>query len=103
DLLSSLDSLQNSLLGNGDKWVAQMRELYEKKRNEYKLETGRDLNMTQAQFMDLVNKNVRDQLIDSLFMLSLFAMFLAIKALKPDDDEEDYMVKNSHKFLLKAV
>ena len=101
DLSRSLSSLANSIAGNDQKWVDQMKDLYEKKREEYKNDTGKDLNMTQEQFMDLVRQNVRNQMLDVIFLLSMFSLLLALKAIPPDD--EDAAVKNQYKFMLKAT
>ena len=102
DLSRSLSSLTNSIAGNDQKWVDQMKDLYQKKSDEYKRDTGKDLEMTQEQFMDLVRQNVRNQMLDTLFLLTMFSLVLALKAIPPDDDE-DPMVKNQYKFMLKAT
>lgn len=101
DLSRSLSSLTNSIGGNDQKWVDQMKDLFETKRDEYKRDTGKDLNMTQEQFMDLVRQNVRNQMLDVIFLLSMFSLILALKAIPPDD--EDAAVKNQYKFMLKAT
>jgi len=101
DLSRSLSSLTNSIAGNDQKWVDQMKDLYEVKRQEYKKDTGKDLNMTQEQFMDLVRQNVRNQMLDTMFLLSMLSLVLALKALAPDD--EDPVVKNQYKFMVKAA
>jgi len=102
DLISSIDSLKASLSGDGEKWVAQMKSLYEAKKTEYETETGKELNMTEPEFLNLVTKNVRAQVIDSLFMLSLFGLYLGLVALAPDDGEDEG-VKNSYRYLLRAT
>jgi hypothetical protein len=79
-----------------------MKEFFDKKKRDYETETGKTLEMSEEEFMDLVRKNIRSQLIDSLFMLGLFSLFIGLKALAPDDDEDEH-VKNSHKFILKAA
>jgi hypothetical protein len=101
DVLRSLTNLTNSLQGN-DKGVEYMRQLFEKKKADYEAETGKTLEMTEAEFMDLVRKNIKAQLIDALFMIGLFSLFLGLKALAPDDDEDEN-VKNAHKFMLRAA
>lgn len=102
DLAKSIDSLKNSLAGDGSKWSQQMSDLFQKKKDEYEEETGKTLEMTESEFMNLMNKNVKSQLVDTLFMLSLFSMVLGLKALAPDD-EEDERVKNSFRFMLRAT
>lgn len=100
DVLHSLNNLYNSLQAN-EKGVDYMRQLWEKKKADYETETGKKLNMTQDEFMDLVRKNIKSQLVDTLFMLTLFSFYLGLKALAPDDDD-DPRVKNFHKFMLRA-
>jgi len=101
DLLGSINNLTNSLQGN-DKGVEFMRKLYEKKKQEYETETGKPLEMTESQFMDLTRKNIKGQLVDLMFMLTVYALYLGLKANAPEDDE-DAMVKNQYKFMLRAA
>jgi hypothetical protein len=100
DLFKSIGRLSNSLMAN-DKGVEYMRELYEKKKADYENDTGKTLEMTESQFMDLVRQNIKNQLLDTLFYATLFAITLGLKALPDDDDDE--IVKNQYKFLLKAT
>ena len=100
DLLKSIGRLSNSMMAN-DKGVDYMRELYEKKKADYENDTGKTLEMTESEFMDLVRQNIKNQLLDVLVYASLFALSLGLKALPDDDDDE--IVKNQYKFLLKAT
>ena len=101
DFRGSLGNLKNSLMGN-DKGIEYIRELYEKKRADYKADTDKELEMTEDEFIDLVRQNIKNQLIDVLFYAGLWALFLGLKAMAPDDDE-DPIVKNQWKFMLKAT
>ena len=100
DLLKSLGRLSDSFQAN-DRGVEYMRELYEKKKADYENDTGKELEMTESEFIDLVRQNIKNQLLDVLIYASLFALTLGFKAL-PDDDD-DPIVKNQYKFLLKAT
>jgi hypothetical protein len=102
DFLGSLDSLQSAIRGNDDKWVAQMRTLFEKKAADYKADTGKDLEMTEGEFLNLVNQNMKSQLLDVIFFASMWALVIGLKANAPDDDE-DPAVKNKYKYLMRAV
>lgn len=102
DFLGSLDSLQSAIRGNGDKWVAQMRTLHEKKAADYKADTGKDLEMTEGEFLNLVNQNIKSQVLDVIFFASLWALHIGLKAFAPDEDE-DPTVRNKYKYLMKAV
>jgi hypothetical protein len=101
DVLGSVSNLINSLQGN-DKGVDFMRQLYEKKKADYETDTGKELKMTEPEFMSLVQKNIKAQLVDVIFMLTLFALYLGLKANAPEDDEDE-VVKNQYKFMLRAV
>jgi hypothetical protein len=101
DFRGALGNLKNSLVGN-DKGMEYIRQLYEKKRADYKADTDKELEMTEDEFIDLVRANIKNQLIDVLFYATLWAIFLGLKAMAPDDDE-DPIVKNQWKFALKAT
>ena len=101
DLLKSIKDLKNSLQGN-DKGIEFIRELYEKKRAAYKAETDKELKMTEDEFIDLVRQNIKNQMLDVLLYATLWAIFLGLKALAPDDDE-DPAIKNQWNFMLKAT
>jgi hypothetical protein len=101
DVLGMIGNLSNSMQAN-DEGVEFMRKLYEKKKQEYETETGKELDMTESQFIDLTRKNIKGQLVDLMFMLTIYALYLGLKANAPDDDE-DAAVKNQYKFMLRAA
>ena len=101
DFWGSIGNLINTLQGN-DKGMEFVRELYDKKKADYETDTNKEFQMTEAEFTDLVKQNLKNQIIDFLFYAGLFALYLGVKALAPDD-EEDPAVRNQHKFALKAI
>lgn len=101
DVIKSVRRLKNTLVGNDD-GVKYMKEMWEKKKTEYERETGKTLNMTESEFMDLTRRNIKSQMIDAMFFLMMIGLVLALKANAPDKDE-DPMVKNQYKFLMKAA
>ena len=102
DILKSIKSLSSAIGGNNDVWLKQVRELYEKKQIEYEANTGKKLDMTEDEFIALVNQNIKNQALDSIILLSLISLLAGLKAMAPDDDE-DILVRNQYKFLLKAT
>jgi hypothetical protein len=102
DILKSTNSLKAALAGDGDVWLAQVRELYDKKRQDYYNNTGKELEMTEDEFISLVNQNIKNQTVDLVILLSMMALLAGLKAAAPDDDE-DPRVKNQWKFYLKAT
>jgi len=101
DGIKALSRLSDAMKAN-DKGVEYMKQLYEKKKKDYETETGKKLNMTESQFMDLVRHNTKAALVDAMFMLTLLGLFAGLKAIPPDDDEDE-AVKNQYKFLLRAT
>lgn len=101
DALNSLGNLKNSLQAN-EKGVAFMKQLFEKKKADYEKETGKTLEMNENEFIDLMRQNLRSQMVDAMFFLTLIALVWGLKANAPDDDEEP-RVKNQYKFLMKAA
>lgn len=102
DILKSINSLKSSIGGNNDVWLDQVRELYEKKKQDYYDNTGKELEMTEDEFISLVNQNMKNQALDLIILLSLMSLLAGLKALAPDDDE-DPVVRNQYKYLLKAT
>jgi len=102
DFVKSIDSFKSAIMGNNDKWIAQVKELYEQKKADYENDTGKELEMTEAEFIDLVSKNIKNQMYDMLVYAGLLSLLLGLKANAPDDGE-DPIVKNQYKFLLKAT
>lgn len=101
DVMGSLGNLKDSLLAN-DKGIAFLRELYQKKKDDYEKDTDKELEMTESQFIDLVRGNIKNQMLDVVYFATLIAIVAGLKANAPDDDE-DPLVKNQYKFLLKAT
>ena len=102
DTLKSIKSLQAAIGGNNDVWLEQVRSLYERKQAEYKASTNKDLEMTEDEFIALVNQNIKNQTVDLVILLGLISLLAGLKAAAPDDDEEA-IVRNQYKFLLKAT
>jgi len=99
DLRHSITNLYNTLQAN-EKGVDFMRQLYEKKKADYEADTGKELEMDEVTFMDMNIKNVKAQLLDTIFLLTLMGLYAGVKAYTPDDDE---LSKNQHRFFVKAT
>ena len=101
DLLGSLSNLSSSLMAT-EKGVDFMRELYEKKKTDYENDTGKVLEMTEDEFIDLVRKNIKSQLLDVIFLTTMFILILGLKAGAPDKDEYP-AIKSQYNFMLRAA
>ena len=65
--------------------------------------TGKELKMTESEFISLVNQNIKNQALDLMILTTLLAIGTVAKAMAPDDDDEDEHVKNTYRFMLKAT
>jgi len=101
DLLGSIGNLIASIRGT-EKGVDFMRQMYEKKKEDYETDTGKTLNMTETEFIDLTVKNLRANILDAVFLLTMAMMLWGLKANEPDEDE-DPRVRNAYKFAIKAA
>lgn len=82
--------------------LKSLQELYEYKKQQYFEQTGKQLEISQDEFFDMVRQNIRNQAKDTLITLSFLTMFFAAKALPPDKDEDPDVI-NRHKFLVRAL
>ena len=100
DTSGAFSSLKSAILGNDERYIQQIRKLYEKKKADYEKDTGKELKMDEAMFIDLVRQNIRNQAYDLMFYMTLWALVAGLKALAPDDEDET--VRNQYKFLMRA-
>jgi len=101
DLQGSLSNLYG-ILSMNDTGINFMKELYETKRKQYYEDTGKELKMTKTQFMDLVRANVKNQIYDTIFLLTICLFVFGLKAFVPDKDEDESVV-NQYRFISKAA
>ncbi len=102
DFVGSIDSLISSLRGDDQKFVNQIKKLYESKRSDYEKDTGKTLNMTEGEFVELVSSNIRNQMTDFMFYLTLSTLIIGAKAVEPGDDD-DRATKNKYKYMLRVM
>jgi len=101
NLISNLDGIVGLVLGN-DKGMELMRNAYEKKAEEYELETGRKLELTEDLFIELMHSNLKAAAVDAIFLAGLMSLLLLMHTIKPDDDE-DPIVKNQFNFVRRLL
>jgi len=87
DLSRSINSLLSYATGKGSgKWIDQVKDEFERKRADYKKETGKTLQMTEREFVDLANQNLRNQLVDIMFYLTLTGIYFAMHSMEPGEE-----------------
>jgi hypothetical protein len=102
DFMGSVDSLISSLKGDDQKFVDQIKRLYESKRSDYEKDTGKELRMTEGEFVELVSNNIRNQMTDFMFYLALSTLIIGAKAAEPGDDD-DRATKNRYKYMVRVM
>lgn len=102
DSIAKTQITMANVLAVNEKGLEYLDELYVKYAEDYKKQTGEDLNMTRDQFYDLMRNNLRRQLQELALLGSLLGAALAIGFISPDDDE-DRATKNFHRYVLKTI
>lgn len=99
--LHSISMISNIINGT-DKGIAYMNDLLEAKKEAYKKKYGRELNITEEEFYDMVRRELSNQSKELGLLAGLLALMFTAKAAKPDDDDDAY-AKNRYKFWAKAL
>ena len=86
-----------NLLEMNDKGIQLLDKMYVEFSEKYKLETGKDLNMTKEDFNDLILNNLRNQIKEVAIALSLVSAGLAMGMMTPPDDA-DKATKNFYRW-----
>lgn len=86
-----------------DEGLAILDEMLEAKREDYYKKTGQQLEITNEEFYDLMRRELGNQLKELKLLFGLVGVVVAAKIAAPPDDEEDPIVKNQYKYVLKMV
>lgn len=81
--------------------IQYMKEMLEEKKKDYKEKTGRDLEITDEDFYDLVRQQLKNTCKEIALLLGLIAIILMAKAAAPDDD--DRRKKNRYNYLARLL
>ena len=85
-----------------EKGMKAYDEMYEHYKEKYEKETGETLNMSKADFIDLMKNNMRKQVQEIAVLASLFGASLALGSVAPGKDE-DKATKNFHRYSQKVL
>lgn len=101
NVFKSIKNLKDTLQAN-DKGVEYLQQQYEKKKQEYEQNTGKEFKINSSQFSDLYRRNLRNNLKDVIFITGVLSLYLTLKANAPGKNEDE-SVKNQYRFMLKAA
>jgi len=71
-----------------DKGVEALSKMYQEHLEEYRNRTGQELNMTEAEFNDMVRQNIKIQARELAMMLTFATMAYGLSALLPSKEED---------------
>ena len=92
----------NNIIALNDAGLTKLDEMLEDFKMKYKAETGEDLVIDRAQFIDLIRTNLRNQIRELAILGALMGTVLAIGLMAPDDDD-DRASKNFHRYSLRVL
>lgn len=81
-----------------DKGIALIKEEVKAKQERYLKKYGKELEITEAEYMDIVNRNLASQVYEIVIGLSMILALQVLIALAPDDDERSDEMKNYWNF-----
>lgn len=91
-------NLYNALSMN-DKGIELLKEVYINKKAQYESNTGLELNMTEAEFIDMYRMHIRNLIKEAGAIATVAAMFFGFAAMQPPDDES----KGAYKYAYKVM
>lgn len=100
--LSSVKNLIKLSLGNNSEPLIEVaKEEYKKKREAF-AEELQDLEMSEAEFVDMYIKGIRSQTKELLLAAGLMSILIAMRANAPDPDEDPHL-KGAYRWALRGL
>ena len=84
-----------------DRGLEKLDQMFEKYAKAYEDTTGEKLNMSRADFIEMVRQNTRKQLQEILVLMTLQGMLFVTGFFEPDDDA-DRAEKNAYRYMRKS-
>ena len=92
----------SSILKGSDEGLKMLEDMLEQKRQEHYEKTGKQLEITQEEFNDLIRKKLSEEMKELGVLVSMLALLITAKAAQPPDDASDYE-KNQYKWWAKLT
>lgn len=99
--LKNVTDLRDVILGT-DKGLAIINQMLEEKKQQYYLQTGKELKITQEEFQDLIRSQVTNMMKELSLVVGILGLLIASKIIAPDDDDDD-VSKNRYKYFAKGI
>jgi hypothetical protein len=90
------------VLSVNDDGLAKLDKMYEEFAEQYEKRTGKPLEMSREDFIDMIRTNLRNQIKELTILLSMFGAMFALGFAAPDDDD-DRADKNFHRYAQRVI
>jgi hypothetical protein len=97
----NITDLRDITLGT-DKGLALINEMLEAKKQQYFLQTGKELIISEEEFQELIRAQITNMFKELKLIVTIIALVIASRIAAPDDDE-DILTKNRYKYVAKLV
>jgi hypothetical protein len=97
----NISDLRDVYLGT-DKGLAIINEMLEAKKQQYYMQTGKELNISEEEFQDLIRSQITNMFKELKLIVGILALLVAAKIAAPDDDDDD-LTKNRYKYVAKLI
>ena len=91
-----------NILKLNDKGLAQLDLMFEEYAAEYERNNGKKLYMSRADFIDMIEQNLRKQLQELAMIVGMMGMLFSMGIFAPDDDD-DKASKNFYRYSRKVI
>jgi hypothetical protein len=86
--LKNITQLRDIVSGN-ENGLKIMRDILQEKKEKYYLATGQELEITEAEFFDMVRKEITSMSKELIMLSSVLSLFFASKLAAPDKDDDE--------------
>jgi hypothetical protein len=86
-----------------DEGLAILNKMLEQKKEDYYRKTGKVLDITEEEFYDLVRTELSNQMKELGVLFGTLALMIGAKLAIPPEEEEDPLIKNRYKYILKGI
>ena len=100
-IFKGVENIHN-ILNLNEAGMIRLDKMYEDFAEKYRKTTGKDLEMSKADFIDLIRTNLSNEVKELAILLSLFGSMFALGFIAPDDDK-DKAAKNRHRFYQRVI
>ena len=100
--LTSIFKMRQIIQGT-DEGLAILDEMLKQKKEDYYRKNGKMLEITSEEFYDLVRTELKNEMKELGILFGTVGLMIAAKMAIPPEEEEDPLIKNRYKYILKGL